>query len=142
MRARIVMQPDGVEIYAPFRQAFVDDIKAEIPREFRAWDASAKCWTVSRGFADLATEIAGRYFEIDIAGRGRARQSAAAHDCLSEVRSRHADHATLYVLPDAPAVVILGAYRALAREHHPDRVGSAGHDAMVKLNAAFERLKS
>ena len=55
------------------------------------------------------------------------------------------DFATLYVLSEAPRCVIDAAFKALAREYHPDRlpVGERehGHERMVQINSAYERVR-
>ena len=79
---------------------------------------------------------------------GRTARRPARHprggyplaECVRQVQAGHPDHAALHLLPDAPADVVKGAYRALALAHHPDHAGPEGHRAMVKINAAHERL--
>ncbi len=48
----------------------------------------------------------------------------------------------LGVSPDASGDVIRGAYRDLARRHHPDRAGDVGHrpGAMSEINEAYRVL--
>jgi hypothetical protein len=60
--------------------------------------------------------------------------------CLERVRRLYPDHAVLGVLPETPAPVVQGAYRALVKLHHPDLVGTAGHAQTVRLNRAYERV--
>lgn len=46
----------------------------------------------------------------------------------------------LRVSPEADEEAIRAAYRALARRHHPDRAGAAGHYRMSEINRAWEVL--
>jgi molecular chaperone DnaJ len=46
----------------------------------------------------------------------------------------------LEVTPTASAAVIKAAYRRLAKALHPDRNGDVGHEAIARLNVAYEVL--
>lgn len=48
-------------------------------------------------------------------------------------------YAVLHIAPGAPLEVAEAAYRALAKQNHPDRGGSP--EAMQRLNAAIERIR-
>jgi molecular chaperone DnaJ len=47
---------------------------------------------------------------------------------------------TLEVTPSATPTEIKSAYRRLAKALHPDRNGTAGHEAIARLNVAYETL--
>jgi hypothetical protein len=47
--------------------------------------------------------------------------------------------ATLFVTENAPKSVVTAAYRALAKEHHPDTGGDA--EVMARINHAYDQLK-
>lgn len=47
-------------------------------------------------------------------------------------------YAVLFLLPIAPSVVVVAAYRALSKSYHPDTGGS--HDKMVRLNKAYTQI--
>jgi curved DNA-binding protein CbpA len=51
-------------------------------------------------------------------------------------------YSILGVVPGSNDETIAGAYRALARRHHPDLAGEGGTDRMIRLNAAFERIRT
>jgi hypothetical protein len=61
------------------------------------------------------------------------RQQAYTHSIPPAVATAFA---SLFVTPNAPLSVIQAAYRALAKEAHPDTGGS--HDRMKAINAAFD----
>jgi curved DNA-binding protein CbpA len=46
------------------------------------------------------------------------------------------------VAPGSSDETIAGAYRALARRHHPDVAGEDGTARMIRLNAAFDRIRT
>ena len=60
---------------------------------------------------------------------------------MAEPISRNA-YAILGVAPDCDDSVIVTAYRRLARRYHPDRAGDSGTPWMIRLNAAFDRLRT
>lgn len=66
-----------------------------------------------------------------------AVEAVLASSAESAVGSEH--HAVLGVLPVAPREVVEAAYRALARQHHPDSGGAPGR--MARINAAYEAVK-
>jgi curved DNA-binding protein CbpA len=51
-------------------------------------------------------------------------------------------YAILGVEPDSDDEVIAAAYRVLARRHHPDVAGEAGTSRMMRVNAAFELIRT
>jgi curved DNA-binding protein CbpA len=48
----------------------------------------------------------------------------------------------LGVEPGSDDDEIAAAYRAMARRHHPDVAGAAGTARMMRVNAAFERIRT
>lgn len=51
-------------------------------------------------------------------------------------------YAILGVDPGSGDEEIAAAYRALARQHHPDVAGEAGTARMIRINVAFERIRT
>jgi curved DNA-binding protein CbpA len=51
-------------------------------------------------------------------------------------------YAILGVAPGSDDETIAAAYRSLARVHHPDIAGDAGTSRMMRVNAAFERIRT
>jgi DnaJ-class molecular chaperone len=52
--------------------------------------------------------------------------------------SRAELYATLYLLPNAPQIVIKASYKALAQKFHPDAGGT--HEVMLRINEAYRQL--
>lgn len=51
-------------------------------------------------------------------------------------------YAILGVKPGSDDETIAAAYRSLARQHHPDIAGEAGTARMIRLNAAFDLVRT
>jgi hypothetical protein len=122
----------------------IDDLKAAIPYPFRDWNPARKVWTVAPAYADLALEILLHHFPTaDVPGRsgeaGRSRSHSHVPPGPRPLRHRDARYAVLHLLPSAPPELIEGAYRILARLHHPDRGGSTA--AMQEINEAIADLR-
>jgi hypothetical protein len=66
---------------------------------------------------------------------------AATHfsDCPQSREWRRHGGSVLHLSPDTPLPVAEAAYRALAKQAHPDAGGSS--DQMQRLNAAIERVR-
>jgi hypothetical protein len=63
MAQAIISEDKGrIVLQTPFSRDFVDELKQK--SDTRKWDATKKVWTVDATEADLAIEIAGRYFEV------------------------------------------------------------------------------
>jgi curved DNA-binding protein CbpA len=60
---------------------------------------------------------------------------------VAEPITRNA-YAILGVAPDSDDRAITAAYRAMARRFHPDIAGEAATERMMRVNDAFERLRS
>ncbi len=70
------------------------------------------------------------------AGRGSQRRAKSAKSASGVPADVAQALAALYVAPDAPAVVVSAAYRALAKTTHPDAGGDTA--TMQRLNLAYE----
>lgn len=98
------------------------------------WKPLSKCFVVYdvRRWCELAApfyEIVDTITRKDI-GTGRATGTGMPSE----------DWATLGCAPKAPMEIVDAAYKILAKRYHPDTGGS--HERMVKLNAAYERIKA
>ena len=60
---------------------------------------------------------------------------------MAEPINRNA-YAILGVSPDSDDGAIVAAYRMLARRHHPDLAGESATERMMRINAAFEHLRT
>jgi len=112
-----------------FRE-FLDEFKESIPHRSRRWVADLREWWLKPDVIDAVEQI--------LISRGIAYTIEGADDRpLAFNRSQAA--ACLYLLPSAPPEVVTAAYRALAKQYHPDRGGST--EQMQRLNAALEVLR-
>ncbi|HEY7066399.1 MAG TPA: J domain-containing protein [Chloroflexota bacterium] len=116
--------------------------------EARAWFVERECWptihALLRQWGYSVQEIPrpadvphyeGQQCPPWSAPRPEARPALAT--ALATVREAYPHHAVLGVLPDAPHSVMHAAYRALAKDWHPDLAGTAGHVMMQRINAAW-----
>jgi hypothetical protein len=94
------------------------------------------------GARRVKTHLPGLHGEWLVADFGGA--SGTAHDDLRERAGRthlDAQYALLGIAPGASALEIRAAYRNLARRLHPDLNAEAeAHEAMMRLNAAYEQV--
>ena len=142
MKATAILRGGGdhVSILAPYRPQFIEAIKARIPRSSRWFDADARSWDVFEPYIGRALALAAAHYGAveRVVPEAEARPAPAWRD---SVRRAYPHHAALDVMPGASLAVVRAAYRALALEHHPDRVGAGGHVRMIELNRAYEALR-
>jgi hypothetical protein len=130
----------AVEVAAPYSAEFVAALKLSIPFSHRSFDAERRTWKVYPPYVEALGQCVWRFFDgVEWLTPDQNRSSAAS---LEEVRRCFPDHTLLHLLPDAPEGVVHAAYRALALQHHPDRAGADAHQTMVRLNLAYERLRT
>jgi hypothetical protein len=111
---------DWIALSIEYDSAFLEALKARVP--VRAWDAPTRRWLIpERCRGELENLLYVSFGAFRPLPERRPRQPAEPY-------------ATLGVLPDAPDVVISAAYKALARERHPDAGGST--EAFQRLEAA------
>ena len=139
----MVARADGVvELVAPYCVAYVMELKATVPSAYRQFNADKKSWRIWPPYVNAAFLCARRWFDaVEVLVPEHLPIAKPTTTLVDDLRRRFPDHATLHLLPDAPDFVIHAAYRALAREHHPDRAGAQSHQAMVELNRAYARLR-
>ena len=140
-------------------QHSIGALKFEIPVQFRTYDPFSKCWIIlseaalelekyiQRMVAKFCAEVVVDEEEESAREEYQERrkrksstkqddeQQQSPFDRRRQMTFQHAC-ATLFVTPGAPFEVIQGAYRALAKLHHPDL---GGDDKMMRLvNTAYE----
>ena len=130
-RATYVHDGD-VELRFPYNARLVDLLKAEIPPYARSYDPDDKTWTVAAPYAGLAVDLLRHRFPDARIERPGARPTP-------ESSGTGRPFAVLHLLPSAPPELIEGAYRILARLHHPDAGGT--DEAMRALNEARDLLR-
>lgn len=130
MKAARAFWRDGILILSfPYHADCIEVLKAEIHPGAREYDPGARVWRIAPHEAARALRIFKHFFP----GATEDRTPAAALDLPSWC-------AVLYVLPNAPEIVVKAAYRALSKAAHPDRGGDT--HGMTKLNLALEAAQA
>lgn len=135
---------DGkLECSFPFSKYLIENIKSYIPSHSREYAPETKIWIIDPNYASLAIQLM-RSVYPDTILRDDRHKGSDWHFAKAEP-VEDPSFATLYVLPSAPRCVIDAAYRALSKEIHPDRAPegerSRAHEAMTRLNAAYELVR-
>jgi hypothetical protein len=126
---------NSVELISPYVAAAVAAIKDQIPAGFRKYDAVGRTWIVRREMKPTLLRLLSRYYDVldtSLLSGGAVLQPAPPS-------GRDAAYAALDLLPSAVPELVTAAYRIKAKKAHPDAGGS--HDAMVRVNAAYEFLR-
>jgi hypothetical protein len=125
---------DELECTISFDAALIAAWKREVPYSRRSYDPDTKAWRFWGGYEDVAATLLLKHFpSADVPHRPRSQASARSQPTGS-------DHfRVLHLRESAPVELIEGAYRILARLHHPDAGGS--HDAMQAINGAYAALR-
>lgn len=120
---------DGsAEFRVPFDAGWVATVKGIVPPTYRDWDPAAKTWLIDPPYVRTIVDLTERVFG-SASGPQHPHHSAPSDPFV-----------TLHLLPSAPPELIDGAYRVLARLHHPDVGGT--HEQMLALTAAHDALKA
>ena len=122
-----------VRLRFPFSRRLVTALKAEIPSYARSYDPTDKTRTVVAYYAAVAVRLLLSVYPHAVIHRMGSRVEPAA------IRATDRALAELHLFPSAPPELIAGAYRILARLHHPD----VGRDpeVMTRLNDARDLLR-
>lgn len=154
----IVIEKRGrsaVTVEAPFSQDFITQLKREVRYPMRAWDTEEKVWVVKAAVFKHVHKLLDKYYpdeEWAVAKNARrlikrTYEKDIGVDPPSKRRTSRwvppsqswGPWRVLYLSENAPEVVVTAAYRALAREHHPDYGGD--RDEMAAINAAYEEIR-
>lgn len=117
-----------------FDRVLVDRLKT-IPPASRTYDPGTKSWRIQFPYDGLAAGMLREHFpdaEVQTPPQ-RDRWGNVAQGCQCDD-----DHRRLHVCQSAPVIVVQAAYKALAKQLHPDTGGDG--QAMQALNASYERL--
>ncbi len=128
------------ELEFPYSREFVELLKNTIPHPHRKWVPERKVWIVGPGYTETGIHLLRSAFPDAIITNPEHVSSPTQH------RFRRSDpHHVLYLHPDAPRCVVDAAYRALAKERHPDRAPEdkrdEAHEEMVALTRAYETIR-
>ncbi|MDP9363483.1 MAG: J domain-containing protein [Chloroflexota bacterium] len=131
----------GIVLRFPYNPGLIERLKVSIPSVCRSWDPVLKVWTVEAAYANLAIGLLqSTYPEATVGG------STAPPRGPDPIRPSDPHYEALHLLPSAPACVVEAAYKALARDRHPDRLPAherdRAHEAMVALNEAYDALRA
>jgi hypothetical protein len=127
-------EPDGLYILeTPFKQSFVDELKALVPGAYRKWDQPNKVWLVEAAFLDEVVTLAKAHFrECQVEKRNSQHQTTSSP--LGASTSTFRDFIEL-VGKEAASL----AWKKGLTLHHPDVGGSA--DKATRLNQVWEAIK-
>ncbi len=142
MFARLSYHNDIAIIATPYSRVFVEELKAMVPHEYREWVAGEKVWRVQHPYDRQAASVLKKHFphaEIEARWESSQRSSYQYQQPKPFTGCKcDADHRALFICADAPREVVTAAYKALAKQTHPDRGGDL--IVMQKLNEVYERL--
>jgi len=143
--AHAIFRWDGkLECSFPYSKYLVEQLKAHIPASHREWNPEHKLWIVDSVYATTALRLMRDTFG-DVRLDDQRFQYQEPSPPFTAAPKVDPDCATLYLLPEAPRCVIDAAFKALAREYHPDRLPAGerehGHERMVQINSAYERVR-
>jgi hypothetical protein len=144
MNTRIIITPDTatgdllITMKSGSKETFADGIaalKENIAPDFRTFDGETKRWRIKpAGRAGFNSWLCFMSTHAKVEWNGKSQEKDAPR-----TPSRAELYATLYLLPDAPPIVVKSAYRALAQINHPDIGGD--HATMQRINDAYSRLR-
>jgi len=107
-------------------------VRFEIPSDYRYYKKHN--WFVHlthlRAVLDYATKFCG--VEVDL-----RRLPATIRNTL-DVTEEGDPYSVLHIRPSAPLAVVKAAYRALCKEHHPDRGGST--ELYIAVDKAYQQV--
>jgi hypothetical protein len=129
----MLITPYGRAVLAfPFDRWLVDALK-EIPAYARSYDPATKQWTVESPYIAVARRLLTTVFpDADITDESPRFTPPASGT------PRTAYH-VLHLRETAPRELVEGAYKILARLHHPDAGGD--HETMQALNEAIDIIR-
>jgi hypothetical protein len=136
MRTATVRYLDtGCEISSFYDDAWLTELKREIPYFARTWEKTRRLWLIDTRYVTVAIEVTKRHFRVvELNARREQQQSHSEHARTATGAARHGR-----LLPSAPHELIHSTYRCLAKLYHPDHDGDV--DKMQQLNRAYETLK-
>ena len=127
-------QEDGsVVIRTPYHGGFVAELKDSINHRQREWRPEEKVWWVDWAAADDAVAIVRDWFP-------NVQEILFARTVPPPPRRDDPAYVPLHLRETAPWPLIEGAYKILARLHHPDRGGDT--TTMQGINRAYDDLKA
>jgi len=122
----------------------VEQLKIHVPHTHREWVKPRKVWIVEAVYGNTAIGLLRQVFD-DVAIDDQRNTYQAPPPNFQNKPATDPDCAVLYILPNAPRFVVDAVFKALAQKYHPDRLPDDerenGHERMVQINSAYERLR-
>jgi hypothetical protein len=145
MTTRIIITPDAktgdllFTMKTANREVFkagIAELKQTVSPDDRSFSDNSKQWRIT---AEGRAGFDGWIAYMRSFHKAAVEWTDGGPETRREAKPSRAElYATLYLLPDAPQIVVKSAYRALAQFHHPDAGGT--HEAMLKINDAYKQL--
>jgi hypothetical protein len=134
-KAFIDINIDGrLKVTTPYNSDFVDDLKNEIPSQYREWVQIIKAWLVDPHYQPDLEALCKKHFDEVLIDTTTQNFGIFTSNEVEEV------YAILYLIPNAPMWLVSKVWKLLALEYHPDR-NSGGVEKMKKVNQAYQRIK-
>ena len=136
-----------LEVSFPYSPEVISAIKAQIDPRDREWSPSTKTWIFTAPLGStVALQLLRSYFHnVEVTDSRDTYQSPPPPPFFEAEPNVDPDCARLYIMPTAPRFVVDAVFKAFAREYHPDRLPAGekqqGHERMVVINAAYERVR-
>jgi hypothetical protein len=141
-RASCHVSSDGtITMWFRYHPAFIEVLKSSIPSAYRRYNPyiGNKSWTIMPAYAEVAAKLLIEYFPDAVCGGQGSRSNPSA----TTIESHTDPSAVLHVRPGAPLEVIDAAFRALAKQHHPDKGGDqATMRRLIEAHAALRQRVS
>ena len=127
--ATLWLKDGWIFVRTPFDRSFKDDLKSEIPREFRRWSPEEKVWKVDPSQDGALVDLVTRYF-----GEPTILEDKEIVVVESEDKDPYSSLLSL-----APNSVLKKVFRLIAAAVHPDAGGSG--EKMTQANMAWSLIK-
>lgn len=116
----------------------VRDIKRRMPKGSRSWNPELRCWFISPFELRTLVDILSAYYSSNQIYIDEDVPTLTTLDDIRGHRQKRTPYSDLFLVDGAPREVVVAAYRALCKIHHPDVGGDV--EIMKRINIAYERI--